>query len=240
MASVVRWATRRTALGALCAALACATGGGPPAPATPPPFQGVRSVVLVRLADDGDRRPRDPLDALDDSLRRTGVATRTVEVGPRLREDLKDVERLFQGVESRIRSSAAYDPARAYGRPARQTESLGDGPRALLERIGGDAFAVYVRFSGRYGDRLRSRPSSPPPDDPMPGARPLGTFPGRFTSALALVDRDGTMLWFDWGGSGELEGLEELEEPESRVVNAAEAVNEAVRVLAGEPPPDEF
>jgi hypothetical protein len=201
---------------------ACATAGGPATPPATPPFQGVASVVLVRRADDRDRRPRDALDGLDESLRVKGLATRTVEVGPRLREELKGVERLFHDVEWRIRSSPSYGPS--YGPDRRATESLGRAPRELLEKLGADAFAVYLRFDDRYG----SRPP-PPPGDPLPGARPLGTFPGRPTSALALVDRDGTLLWFDWGGP------EDLEVPESRVVNAAEAVDEAVRVLAGEP-----
>jgi hypothetical protein len=227
MASV-RTLAKKGLLAAGCAALACATAGGPAVPPAAPPFEGVRSIVLVRVADDRDRRPRDPLDALDESLRAKGLATRTVEVGPRLRDDLKDVERLARDVEWKIRSSPRYGPS--YGSDRRPTELLDRAPRALLERLAADAFAVYLRL----GHRFDPYASAPPPGGPMPGSRPPGTYASGPTAALALVDREGTLLWFDWGGD------EELEEPRSRVVNAVEAVDEAVRVLAGEPAPEEL
>jgi hypothetical protein len=225
--AAVRRLSKRGLLAAGFAALACATAGGPAVPPAAPPFEGVRAVVLVRVADDRDRRPRDALDALDESLRAKGLATRTVEVGPGLRADLKDVERLARDVESTIRSSPRYGPS--YGSEHRPTELLARAPRPLLEKLAADAFAVYLRL----GHHLGPYASSPPPVGSMPDSRTPATYSTGPTAALALVDRDGTLLWFDWGGD------EELEEPDSRVVNAAEAVDEAVRVLAGEPSPEE-
>lgn len=207
--------------GALLAA-ACATAG-PPAPAAPPPFQGVRSVVLVREAAPREKRPRDPLDALDGSLREKGLATRFVEVGPGLREELAGVERLVRDVSWRIRSAPPVA-----GRE-RRPDALGRAPGELLASLGADAFAIYLRLDGRVADRYRSVPPAGPVLDP----RDPRAFPARRTAALALVDRDGALLWFDWGGEEDV-----LEEDPSRVVNAAEAVDEAVRVLAGEPASD--
>jgi hypothetical protein len=219
------------ALAAVALASACASAG-PPAPPAPPPFEAVRSVILVREVprdrERDERRRRDPLDALEESLRAKGIASRVVEVGPGLREDLRDVERLVRTIEFRAGSA----PPPAYGR--RAAESLGGDVRPLLERLGADAFAVYVRLDDRFGPR--AGPSPPPggvlgPPGPYtpggPGAR------SRPLAAIALVDRAGTLLTLDWG-----ESEPGLEPESSRLVNAAEAVEVAVRILAGEPEPE--
>lgn len=213
-------------IAAAAVALAACASAGPPAPPAAPPFQGIRSVVLVREVEGSgrqERRPRDPLDALGDSLRDRGLATRVVEVGPGLRDELRDVERVVRDVEWRIRSS----PPRA-GPDGRRPEALGRAPGEALRGVGADAFAIYLRLEGRIGPR-----TSPPPGSPWLEPGGPGAYPPRRTAALALVDRAGALLWFDWGG-------DEAAAPEdsSRVVNAAEAVDEAVRVLAGEPSPD--
>ncbi|HYG69298.1 MAG TPA: hypothetical protein VD838_16620 [Anaeromyxobacteraceae bacterium] len=210
---------RLVALAAVALACASARGG---APAATPPFEGVGSVVLVREVEAREKRPRDVLDALDESLRARGLRTRTVEVGPALRDDLKDVARVVRDVEWTIRQAPRYDPER---RPA---QTLGRDPGALLERLDADAFAVYLRLR----DRFDRSPRPMPPDVRLPGADPEA-YPSWPIAVLALVDRDGTLLWFDWGGP------DELDVPDSRVVNAAEAVDEAVRVLVGEPPAEE-
>lgn len=220
-----RWRARLAI--ALCvAAAACATAG-PPAPAGPPPFQGIRTVVLVRGERTDDReggRPRDALDGLAQALAERGIATRLVEAGPGVREEWKDVARLAREAEDRI---AAAPPSPVEVRP---TARLGDRPGALLQRIGADAFALLVRGA----DRTRARgpgPGGPWTRDPWGTPPPPGPRlpPAGPPTALALVDRGGTLVWFDWGPSAD-----GRDEP-SRPVNAADAVTEAVRVLAGEP-----
>ena len=105
---------------ALVAVAACATvGDAPSGPAGPPPFRGVRSLVLARWTDYPTNRPKDPLDALKDTLDARGFATRAVDVGYRTPAELRSLERLHSQLGSRIYGSAQG------GRPARRVEPLG-------------------------------------------------------------------------------------------------------------------
>lgn len=206
-------------LAPLALALA-ACAGAPLAPDPPDPtaFRDVRRVALVRHAERGrEPRPKDPLDAVRESLEQRGVATQTLEVGPRERGDLAELDRLYARVESRIAGASGAAAGRAVDRV---------GPVApLLERLAVQAVALYVRFDG-----------PPPLGGPSLARPPLGGAPGlafpppgmRSGAALALVGRDGALVWFDWGGG------EEPAVDGGRPVNAAEAVDALVHVLTGE------
>ncbi len=216
----------RIAYLALAAAAACATLGEPQAPPGPPAFQGVRTVALVRWVDDpGRARPKDPLDALQESLAARGFATRVVELGPR-RRDPGDVYRLFERVEGRVSSGAPS------GRPGRRIERVGaDAARAALAAVSTDAMAAYHRLVG-----VPMLAPLPPPTDPLDPLAPLpgGLYPSRSLEppyrplgAISLVDRDGNLVWFDWGTPPSID----LGAP----ANAAEAVDAALRALSGQP-----
>ncbi|MFY3742304.1 hypothetical protein ACOQFB_00200 [Anaeromyxobacter sp. Red801] len=209
----------RAAVAAAIAAAACASAG-PASPPGPPPFQGVASVLLVRPAprDPSAARPRDALDALQESLEGAGRTVRVVELGPRLREDLAPLARLQAHVEAR----AGAGP---FGAPAgRGSARLDRRDAAAIREAGVDAAALLVRFE------RRPLPPMAPPGGPMfaepprPAARPAG--------ALALVDRDGHLVWFEWGAGAGAPG-------DRGPPTAADAVNEAVRVLLGRPDGEE-
>lgn len=204
---------------ALVVAAACASAE-PATPPGPPPFQGVASVLLLRPAprDPSAPRPRDALDAVQASLEGAGRTVRVVELGPRLREDLAPLARLQAHVEARV-------GAGPFGAPAgRGAERLDRRDAEAIREAGVDAAALLVRH-----DRRPLPPMAPPggpmfAEPPRPAARQAG--------ALALVDRDGHLVWFEWGaGAGAPDGREPP--------TAADAVNEAVRVLLGRPAADE-
>jgi len=203
---------------ALAAFSGCAAVGG--APVESPPFLegGVRSVALVRSAGRADRRPRDPLDALAESLEERGIAVRVVELGEGSAEWRLDLERLHAWAEARVRSGGRVEPDR--------TESLGREAGEAVRKLGVDAAVLLHRFED---------PLLPPlPDPTAPSARPdlFGTRAALRPAplgAFTLVDRAGNAIALAWGGrSG-------AELDPSRLVNAAEAVDETLRILAGEP-----
>ena len=206
---------RRLAL-ALAAAAACATTGEAVAP-PPPSFRQVSSLVLVRSADERTRRPRDPLDALDETLRARGFRTRVVDLARKPPPELAPLERLFAQLEARAGASRPERVATPVG-------TAGKDAAAAVAQLGVDAVASYHRLE------LRRPPDLPPPAlpgtifPPAPAAplqRPLG--------ALAIVDREGHVATFAWGDAGP------LEDP-GVPLNAAEAIDMLVRALTGEPP----
>jgi hypothetical protein len=196
---------------ALAAAVACATA---PEPAGPPPFEGVKSVALVRWRDGGSTRPRDPLDALKESLDARGYRTRVVDVGHRVPDELRPVQRLHERMGTRGRTG---------GRAGRgRVERVGREARDAVRALGVDAVALY--------HRLEDWTSSPAYSDP--GAfRPPGTLPPsafrRPLGALSLVDAEGAAVSFEWGAPGGAAG-----DP-SMPLNAAEAIDALLRVLSG-------
>ncbi len=205
---------RKLAL-ALAAFTACATAGEAVAP-PPSPFRRVRSLVLVRAADERAQRPRDPLDALDETLRARGFTTRIVELPRKPPPELAPLERLFGQLELR---AAARRPERV----AAPTGAAGRDAAAAVAQLGVDAVATYHRL-----DRHRLSDLPPPalpgsifPPPPAPVERPVAGF--------ALVDREGHVAAFAWGDAGP------LEDP-SVPLNAAEAIDFLVRALTGEPP----
>jgi len=206
---------RKLAL-ALAAATACATAGEAGAP-PPPSFRGVRSLVLVRSADERVQRPRDPLDALDETLRGRGFLTRLVELAHRPPRELAPLERLFGQLEARAGASRSERVAAPVG-------AAGKDAGAIVAQLGVDAVASYHRLD-------RRRPELPPPALPGTLFPPPPVSVERPVAALAVVDRDGHVATFAWGDSGP------LEDP-GVPLNAAEAIDMLVRALTGEPPED--
>jgi hypothetical protein len=200
---------------ALLLAAGCVTV--PEEPPGPPPFRGIGRLVLVREVDRPEvgRRPKDPLDALGESLAARGKAAREVEVGPLLREDLRGVRRLYDRIEERI---AGGPPPGWRGRPV---ERVGGDVGALLDRLGVDAAVLY------YPPRPRAAPPPLSTLEPMEPTQPAPAPVG----ALAVVDREGELVWFDWGG-------DERGRAPSAPASAAEAVEEVLRVITGGPPPE--
>jgi hypothetical protein len=202
---------RRVGLAVLAAVAACAGAGETRAPG-PSPFRGVRSLVLVRSADDRGQRPKDPLDGLDESLRERGFTTRIVELGGKQPPELAGLERLFGQLELRAAT-------RRHERVADPVSSLGAGAARTVAGLGVDAVASYHRL-----DR-RAAPALPPPSAPgtlFPTPSPAA--PERPLGALVLVDREGRVATFAWGDAGP------LEDP-SVPLNAAEAIDLLVDAL---------
>lgn len=215
----------RALLVALLAATACATPGAPPP--RPHSFQDVRAIALVRLVDGpGAVRGKDPLDALRDSLAERGYDARLVEIG-RGRSVPREVERLYGAVDARV--AAGGSPAGPGSRAVRVSSAEA---AAALGALRADAMATYHDLS--------LRPMLPPPmvADPFDPLAPPGALyrpqPGdvsyRPLGALSLVDRDGDLVWVDWGTPA-------LADPEAPT-NAAEAIDALLRILAGEPADD--
>jgi hypothetical protein len=201
---------------ALAAAAACAGVSAPPGPPGPPPFEGVKTIALVRLgADGGGTRPKDPLDALEESLRARGYATRVVELGRRPPDALRPVQRLHDRVGSRASS----------GQRSGRVERAGAEAEAAATALGVDAIALYHR-SADLGVPL---PSDPRPF-PTPGYPPPTALLRRPLGALSLVDARGNAVTFEWGAGGE-PAVGDSAAP----VNAAEAIEALLRVLASDP-----
>lgn len=196
---------------------ACATGGEPFVAPPPPSFREVRSLVLVRLADDRAGRQKDPLDGLDESLRARGYKTRIVELGSSRKPEQAALERLFLELESKV---GALPSDRLGGRP------FSTAPRSATETVaalGVDAVASYHRLEGRrlLAPEQPTLPGTYLPGPPaVPARGPMG--------ALALVDRAGHVATFAWGASTT------LDDPEVPV-NPAEAIDLLLRALTGEP-----
>lgn len=202
-------AARAAAAAALAASLGCAAVEAPPP--GPPPFRGVRSLVLVRRVDPGDARGRDPLDALRESLAARGYAARIAEVGPGGDGDARDLERLHERVAARLSGR---------GRFTGRAERLDAESAAVVARLGVDAVVGYHRLA----DVL---PPLPPLPDPL--ASPFARRPyaaARPTGALSLVAADGSAAWFPWGAGGPADGR--------ALLNAAEGIDALLAALAGE------
>jgi hypothetical protein len=211
---------RRVGPALLLALGACATAGDAYVTPPPPSFREVRSLVLVRMADDRAGRQKDPLDGLDESLRARGYKTRVVELGRAEKGERAALERLFRDLE--VRAGAA--PGERFG--TKPYASLGRGAADAVAALGVDAVASYHRLEGR-----RAFAADPPvmPGTLLPGP-PVTPARGP-TGAIALVDRTGQLATFAWGATS---ALEDPEVP----VNAAEAIDLVVRALSGEPAPD--
>jgi hypothetical protein len=215
---------RRGAVLVLAAALAaCATIGESAAPAAPPSFREVHSLVLVRSSYDRAGRGRDPLDGLEESLRAHGYQTRVVEIGASGKPPQPTLERLFVQLETR----AGAPRGERFG--TLPYGEAGAAAGAVVSDLGVDAIATYHRLEGRrpFGSAA-SQPLLPgsalPGPQVVPERGPLG--------ALVVVDRAGHLAVFPWGATSA------LDDP-SVPVNAAEAIDLVLRTLAGQGPEDE-
>lgn len=215
----------------LLVVVACATGSGGPDPEKPV-FADVGKVALLRWNDrSADKRAKDPLDGLAESLGARGIVTRALEVGPRGPDSNAALERLWAEVEGRIRSAPPHE-LRGSAQP------LWSGAGKVVRELGVDAVALYLRL-----DRYRMLPpatGATPPDFPPPSAigapgaqaHPLPESRYRPVAALAVVGKEGGLVWSDWGPRDEAVDV-------PGPVNAAEALDEVVRLLTGDPPPEE-
>jgi hypothetical protein len=87
--------------------------------------------------------------------------------------------------------------------------------------------ADALAFSYRFDPSFPVPAALPPP----PGVYRPATVPTfRPVGALALVGRDGAFLWFEWGPP-----RNGLTPPPGVAVNAAEAIEQLLRVLSGTP-----
>jgi hypothetical protein len=181
-------------------------------PAGPPPFQGVRSVALVRSRDAEAGRPRDPLDALKESLAARGLEVRTVELGPRVDGALRPVQRL---------QDRAAREAEASGSGRERVRRLGEDAAAAVRGLGVDAVVLYHRT-----DDWRLSAAPDPRAFASPGLPPA--VARRPVAALTAVDANGAAVTYAWGAPGDGLGADP-----TAPVNAAEAVDLVVRALAG-------
>lgn len=206
----------------LVVALACASGcagaqledPGDDADAEAGAFRGLERLVVVRQLEGGrEARPKDPLDAVAESLAADGRSARVVELPARRAEgEAAELARLRRQVEAAVLGTP---------RGGRPVVRLGAEAGRRVMAAGADAAVLLVRLD---------RPTFPPPLAPagrLAEREPFGVRVGG--AALALVDRAGRATWFAWGGPEPLPG-----EP----FNAAEAVDALVRLLRGEPAPD--
>jgi len=205
------------AVAASLALAACASGERPPP--GPSPFRTARRIVLVRRVQDPKaQRPRDPIDALKESLDARGYETRVVEVVPGQGGELRDLERLEESIASRL-----------YREPgAGRVEPFGADAGAVVARLGADAVAGCHRFDPSLG--VMAPP--PPPTWTTPSERKrwyAAAVPP--AGALSLAAADGRVAWFPWGG-----GAADLDA--HAPANAAEAIDAVVAALAGTPGDD--
>jgi hypothetical protein len=207
---------RRAGIAVLGAVLACATAGERPPETPPPSFRAVRSLVLVRYADDRGSRAKDALDGLDESLRARGYTTRVVDVG-QAKPELARLRDLYGKLELRA------DSPRGERFGVSRTGDAGVLAGEVVAELGVDAVASYHRLDGwRF---------MPPPTAPtFPGTASTQTqapTPRFAHGAFVMVDRSGHLAVFPWGESGG------LGDPET-AINAAEAIDQLVRSLTGE------
>jgi hypothetical protein len=146
-----------------------------------------------------------------------------VEIGPGSEGGLRPLERLHARLAERIVQGTPR------GRHGRGAERLGEEAAATVAALGVDAVALHHRAeSFRLG--ALSSPLPPVIGDPFP---PSASYPPatrsfrRPVGAVSLVDRHGNAVWFDWGAP-------ESDLDPSAPVNAAEAVDALLGVLAGE------
>lgn len=198
------------------APLSCATLGEP-APTVVPPLAPVRRVAIVHVrGETGAARPKDPLDALGESLTARGYELRTVEVGPGAGDDLRAVGRLHARLEGWVSAT----PTR--GRAGHRYEALGAEAAGVVRGLGTDAVALY--------HRLDDRTFAPLPEPPRAG----NEFPRRYEpvrrplGALTIVDREGNATSVAWGSAG-------AELDPTAPMNAAEAIDHVLRAMTGEP-----
>jgi hypothetical protein len=201
---------RRIAAVALLAALAAACAGVDPTP-PPSPLVGVRKVALIRRESKDDHRPKDPLDAVAESLTAKGIEVRFVAVDGH-GDDARSAARLFDDVEGRVASPGQLD---ARGRSA---GSLGDTDARIVRALGVDAVVTYHRWRGLA--------AADPFPAPSPYARPQART--RAIGALGIVGPAGELVAFGWGPH------DTTLEPNA-AETAAEAVDATVRALTGEP-----
>jgi hypothetical protein len=219
----MRWA----GLALFAATLACATLGElAPASSPPPSFRAVRSLVLVRSVDDRARRPKDPLDGLDESLRARGYTTRVVELGSRSNPELAKLEELFNYLETR----AGTPRGERFG--AAPKGDVGRSAGEVVTGLGVDAVATYHRYdSWRFLPPSAATPAftgTPSSGQTMPQRPPQGAF--------TIVDRDGHLAVFPWGESDALQpGSLHPSPVEPGAINAAEAIDQVMRTLTGDP-----
>lgn len=202
----------------LVALAACATTGDGFVTQPPPSFREVRSLVLVRMAEDRAGRTKDPLDGLDETLRARGYRTRVVELEGSGKGEHAALDRLFMGLE--VRAGAA--PGERFG--ARPYANMGRVAGETVAALGVDAVASYHRLDGRrpLGAEGPVLPGAIAPGPPAAPARgPVG--------AIALVDRTGHVATFPWGATS---AIADPDVP----VNAAEAIDLVLGVLSGEEP----
>lgn len=171
--------------------------------------------MLVRSVEDpgAPRAPKDALDALHETLEARGLQARVVELVPRGPKELRPLERLHGRVAARVRGGVPR------GHPVVQ---LGGDAGEVVTALGADAVVLYHREDARAFPAADEPPPLTPglfPPVPAPVVRrPLG--------ALTLVDRHGSAATFDWGAPG-------ADLDPDAAVNAAEAIDELVKVLAG-------
>ena len=210
---------RCMALAALATVTACATAGDRAAQEPPASFRAVRALVLVRTPEDRAGRPKDPLDGLDESLRARGYATRIVELGPGRKPELARLEELFGTLETR----ASTPRGERFG-PAPGGEA-GASAGEVVAALGVDAVATYHRLEGR---RFLPSPAPPTTFAGSLAASPQSQPPRTAQGAFAIVDRSGHVGVFPWGESGG--GADP-----AGAINAAEAIDQVLRALTGEP-----
>ena len=200
---------------AWAALAACATTGDPQLPSPPASFREVRTLLLVRSAEGRAPGAKDPLDALDESLRARGYTTRVVELRPG-RPAQAGLRRLFDDLEAR----AATPRSERFG--TSPYGGAGASARAVVADQGVDAIATFHRIEPL---RPLSDGAGPPlSGELLPRAPGIAHGP---TGALSVVDRQGHVATFAWG---ETTALDDPSVP----VNAAEAVDLVLRSLAGE------
>jgi hypothetical protein len=179
-------------------------------PPGPPPFQELSKLVLVRWVDERGVHPKDPLDAVGESLTAQGRIARVVDLGEGGRRS-GALATLYRTVEARVGSGSPH--------AAETVASLGADAARVLRDEGTDGAVLYYRLSGR----LPVLPQPPMPgafgaDPPAPATPPV--------AALALVDRDGRLVWFGWGSG---------DPSRTGPTTAAEAVEVLLRVIEGAP-----
>jgi len=197
---------------ALAATAACASVQEP---AGPPPFQGVRSVALVRWREPDAARPKDPLDALAETLAARGYQTRIVEVGRRVPDALRPVQRLHD--RATTETEAAWSRARSD-----RVRRLGADAAEAVRGLGVDAVVLYHRT-----EDWRLPALSDPRAFPQPGLPPRAAL-RRPVGAFTLVDATGAARSLAWGSPGEA-----IDTDPTAPINAAEAIDAVVRVLSG-------
>jgi hypothetical protein len=208
---------RRLSPAFLAALAACATMGEPAEAPPPPSFREVRSLVLVRMAEDRAGRAKDPLDGLAESLRARGFTVRVVDLVASRRAEQKALERLFVDLETR----AGATRGERFG--TRPYSTMGREAADTVAALGVDAVVSYHSLGWRRSMPFNDEPTLPGTFVPGPPVTPERGPVG----ALALVDRAGHLATFAWG---ETTMLDDPDVP----LNAAEAIDLVVRTLTSE------